>query len=162
MEYFIFMFCMIMVLFHVCSPWKLRYKGAKELWLSTSLKQLFLVNHPFATCLGICSQVVKAFFRFNLCPWESARSLSNTSLLLRRFVFRIVEVRAKRELQMMNRKGPWEGYRRLAFPPSFARTSSSRERRLGTRQVKYYIRIRIVQRFFRREANVFSPLICKN
>ena len=62
----------------------------------------------------------------------------------------------------MNRKGPWEGYRRLAFPPSFARTSSSQERRLGTRQVKYYIRIRIVQRFFRREANVFSPLICKN
>ena len=41
----------------------------------------------------------------------------------------------------MNRKGPWEGYRRQAkpvvsFPPSFARTFSSRERRLGTRHVK--------------------------
>ena len=38
----------------------------------------------------------------------------------------------------MKRKGPWEGYRRQAtvvsFPPSFARTFSSRERRLGTRQ----------------------------
>ena len=31
----------------------------------------------------------------------------------------------------MNRKGPWEGYRGL---PSFARTFSSKERRLGTRQ----------------------------
>ena len=42
----------------------------------------------------------------------------------------------------MHREGPWEGYRRQAkhvspvvsFPPSFARTFSSRERRLGTRQ----------------------------
>ena len=42
----------------------------------------------------------------------------------------------------MNRKEPWEGYRRQAkrvspvvsFPPSFARTFSSKERRLGTRQ----------------------------
>ena len=39
----------------------------------------------------------------------------------------------------MSRKGPWEGYRRQAkpvvsFPPSFARTFSSRERRLGARQ----------------------------
>ena len=42
----------------------------------------------------------------------------------------------------MNRKGPWEGYKLQAkrvspvdsFPPSFARTFSSRERRLGTRQ----------------------------
>ena len=38
------------------------------------------------------------------------------------------------ERLVMNRKGPWEGYRRLSFPPSFARTFSSRERRLGTRQ----------------------------
>ena len=43
----------------------------------------------------------------------------------------------------MNRKGPWEGYRRQAkrvspvvsFPPSFARTLSSKERLLGTRQL---------------------------
>ena len=38
------------------------------------------------------------------------------------------------ERLVMNRKGPWEGYRRLSFPPSFARTFLSRERRLGTRQ----------------------------
>ena len=44
----------------------------------------------------------------------------------------------------MNRKEPWEGYRRQAkrvlpvvsFPLSFARTFSSKERRLGTRQGK--------------------------
>ena len=39
----------------------------------------------------------------------------------------------------MNRKGPWEGYRQKAkpvvsFPPSFARTFSSKERLMGTRQ----------------------------
>ena len=34
----------------------------------------------------------------------------------------------------MNRKGPWEGYRVVSFPPSFARTFLSKERRLGTRQ----------------------------
>ena len=40
----------------------------------------------------------------------------------------------------MNRKGPWEGCGRqrkpvVSFPPSFARTFSSRERRLATRQL---------------------------
>ena len=65
---------------------------------------------------------------------------SSDSLLLRRFVFRKVEASAKREWLVMNRKGPWEGYRRQAkpvvsFPPSFAPTFSSRERRLGTRQL---------------------------
>ena len=42
----------------------------------------------------------------------------------------------------MNRKGPWEGYRWQAkhvspvvsFPPSFARTFTSKERGLGARQ----------------------------
>ena len=39
----------------------------------------------------------------------------------------------------MNRRGPWEGYRRQAkpivsFPPSFARTVSSKETGLGRRQ----------------------------
>ena len=43
------------------------------------------------------------------------------------------------ERLVMNRKGSWEGYRRqakpvLSFPPSFSRTFSWRERRLGTRQ----------------------------
>ena len=33
----------------------------------------------------------------------------------------------------MNHKGQWEGYI-VSFPPSFARTFSSKERRLGTRQ----------------------------
>ena len=36
-----------------------------------------------------------------------------TSLLLRGFVFRKVEERL-----MMNRKGPWEGYRQQALSPS--------------------------------------------
>ena len=33
---------------------------------------------------------------------------------VRRFVFRFVEESAKREWLVMNRKGPWEGYSRLA------------------------------------------------
>ena len=37
-----------------------------------------------------------------------------TSLLLRRFVFRMAEASAKCEWLEMNRKGPWEGYRRRA------------------------------------------------
>ena len=36
---------------------------------------------------------------------------SQASLLLRRFVFRMAEASAKREWLVMNRKGPWEGYR---------------------------------------------------
>ena len=47
--------------------------------------------------------------------------------------------RARNEWLVMNHKGPWEGYKRQAkpvvsFPPSCARTFSSKERRLGTRQ----------------------------
>ena len=38
------------------------------------------------------------------------------SLLLRRFVFRIIELSAKSELLVMNRKEPWERYRRQAKP----------------------------------------------
>ena len=34
------------------------------------------------------------------------------NLLLRRFVFRIVEASTKRKWLVMNRKEPWEGYRR--------------------------------------------------
>ena len=66
---------------------------------------------------------------------------SSDSLLLSLFtVFRMVEASLKREWLVMNRKGPWEGYRRQAkpvvsFPPSFARIFSSREGRLGTRQL---------------------------
>ena len=46
------------------------------------------------------------------------------------------------ERLVMNRKGPWEGYRLqgkpvFSFPPSFARKFSSGERRLGTRQQIY-------------------------
>ena len=37
-------------------------------------------------------------------------------LLLRRFVFLIVEASAKREWLVMNRRGPWEGY---SFLPAF-------------------------------------------
>ena len=39
-----------------------------------------------------------------------------TCLLLRRFVFRMVEASAKSELKGMNRKGSWERYRRQAKP----------------------------------------------
>ena len=56
--------------------------------------------------------------------------------------------RARNEWLVMNRKGPWEGYGRqtkpvslvspvVSFPPSFARTFSSKDRRLGTRQVRH-------------------------
>ena len=60
--------------------------------------------------------------------------LSVPSLLLRRFVFRMVEASAKR------RCGEPQGTMGrvqtpvVSLPPSFARTFSSRERRLGTRQ----------------------------
>ena len=50
-------------------------------------------------------------------------------------VFRIVEASAKREWLVMNRKRRWEGSPVVSFPPSFAFTFLSRERRLGTRQV---------------------------
>ena len=53
----------------------------------------------------------------------------------------MAETSAKRaEWLVMSRKGPWEGYRQRAvvsFPPSFTRTFSSKERRLGTRQAWY-------------------------
>ena len=48
--------------------------------------------------------------------------------------------RARNEWLVMNRKEPWEGYRRqsiVSFPPSFARTFSLKERRLGTRRKHY-------------------------
>ena len=59
------------------------------------------------------------------------------SLLLRRFVFRMEEASAKR-VTVMNRKGPWEGYRRQSRPLSPSRLplrARFKERRLGTRQV---------------------------
>ena len=74
-------------------------------------------------------------------------------LLLRRFVFRIVEANAKREWLVMNRKRRWEGSPVVSFPPSFAFTFSSRERRVGTRQVvtrhQYEISVLVSQTSFR-------------
>ena len=64
-------------------------------------------------------------------PIETLKKRLTTSLLLRRFDFQMAEVGAKREWLVMNRKRPWEG---VSFPPSFARTFLSKERRLGTRQ----------------------------
>ena len=75
-------------------------------------------NWPFFTSTNA---LVYVFISFNL--------LLYSSLLLRRFVFRKVEERL-----VMNRKGPWD-----SFPPSFARTFSSRERRLGTRQSIFHV-----------------------
>ena len=51
----------------------------------------------------------------------------STCLLLRRFVFRMAEASAKR------------GTGDEPQPPSFARTFSSKERRLGTRQALHYL-----------------------
>ena len=68
--------------------------------------------------------------------------------------FRMAEASAQREWLVMNRKGPWEGYRRWAklrakpvvsFSPSFARTS--KERRLGTRQLDSSLRRPSLHRF---------------
>ena len=83
----------------------------------------------------------------SLSPWgkrtgpRTNSDVWQSGYLLWRFVFRVAEASAKRKWLVMNCKGPWEGYRRQAkhvspvvsFPPSFARTFSSRERRLGTR-----------------------------
>ena len=54
----------------------------------------------------------------------------SASLLLRRFVLRIAEASAKR----VTGDEPQGTMGRVQFPPSFARTFSSKERRLGTRQ----------------------------
>ena len=53
----------------------------------------------------------------------------NTSLLLRRFVFRMAEASAKREWLVLNCKGPWEG-----APSGLSLRARFKERRLGTRQ----------------------------
>ena len=53
----------------------------------------------------------------------------NTSLLLRRFVFRMAEASAKREWLVLNCKGPWEG-----TPSRLSLRARFKERRLGTRQ----------------------------
>ena len=87
-------------------------------------------QHCWANNVGIWSASWEATQPLRLCKLHGGHIL----LLSWRFVFRKVEERL-----VMNRKGPWEGYRRQAkpvvsFPPSFARTFSSRERRLGTRQ----------------------------
>ena len=52
---------------------------------------------------------------------------SNPSFLLRRFVFRMVESRAKRDWLVMNRKEPWEGNSCL-LPAFFLRAHFHRER----------------------------------
>ena len=99
------------------------------LFLSSSSE--ILTKSTWYVCYVIMSRTLSQFL------------YRNTSLLLRRFVFLIVEASAKRVWLVMNRKRPWKGYRRRAkpivsFPPSFARTFSSRERRLGTRQSQYH------------------------
>ena len=55
------------------------------------------------------------------------------SLLLRRFVFRMAEASAKR-VTGDEPQGTMGRVQTASFPPSFARTFSSKERRLGTRQ----------------------------
>ena len=65
------------------------------------------------------------------------------------------------ERLVMNRKGPWEGYRRQAkpvvsFPPSFARTFSSRERRLGARQTLSYVTLYVMSLKFKPVQRYFS------
>ena len=79
-----------------------------------------MIRSP-AVLISVQRKIFGMFFSSCLTRWIS-------SLLLRRFVFRMAEASAKRVWLVMNRKGPWEGYRRQAkpvvsFPPSFARTS---------------------------------------
>ena len=57
------------------------------------------------------------------------------SLLLRRFVFRMAEASAKR-VTGDEPQGTMGRVQTAGFPPSFARTFSSKERRLGTRQLR--------------------------
>ena len=62
------------------------------------------------------------------------------SLLLRRFVFLIVEASAKREWLVMNRKGPWEGYRQQAKRlPDLVSFSWQKSRFLGTAQFLVFL-----------------------
>ena len=60
----------------------------------------------------------------------------------------------------MNRKRRWEGSPVVSFPPSLAFTFSSRERRLGTRQVvtrnQYEISVLVSQTSFRGKPVVAS------
>ena len=53
-------------------------------------------------------------WRHGLPKWGNITWSEISLLLLRRFVFRMVEASAKREWPVMNRNGPWEGYRRRA------------------------------------------------
>ena len=98
------------------------------------------ISERWATCRGekaATSLKKKAEFLQSLleCRFATASSSGASFFAWQR--------RARNEWLVMNRKGPWEGYRRQAplfspvvsFPPSFARTFSSKERRLGTRQI---------------------------
>ena len=68
--------------------------------------------------------------------------------------------RGERETRVMNRKRRWEGSPVVSFPPSFAFTFSSRERRVGTRQVvtrhQYEISVLVSQTSFREKPVVGS------
>ena len=81
----------------------------------------------------MAQKLLKTSLSYSWKSYQFRGFTSSDSLLLSRFtVFRMVEASAKREWLVMNRKGPWEGYRRQAkpvvsFPPSFARIFSSRE-----------------------------------
>ena len=91
-------------------------------------------NFHWVTTLWTCSNK-SGLGDETLFPLKGSKAFP--SLLLRRFISRIVEASAKRERLVMNRKGPWKRYRWRAkphvspvvsFPPSFARSFSSRER----------------------------------
>ena len=87
-------------------------------------RYLPLTSLCFFVCLFVLLLLLLLLLFFSA---SSFRAITRTSLLFRRFVFLIVEASAKREWLVMNRKGPW-------VQPSLARTFSSIERRLGTRQ----------------------------
>ena len=95
--------------------------------LSGHISIFCLIFFVFQCLLGLHDNGVVKNLQF--CP-QSLR----VSLLLRRFVFSMVEASAKCEWPVMNRKGQWEGYRREVFPfPPSLRASFHRERDVWVR-----------------------------
>ena len=84
----------------------------------------FLIHLSIWLCEGHEASCRIRYTGWWMCKNEKSKDYckaDNNSLLLRRFVFRMAEESAKREWLVMNRKGPWEGYRRQSRPLSPSR-----------------------------------------
>ena len=81
---------------------------------------------------------MRSRYNKSLCEESKGLKWGLSSLLLRRFVFRMAEASAQRvtgdEPQGTMGRVQTAVSPVVSFPPSFARTFSSKERRLGTRQ----------------------------